>query len=72
MNIQVSSHALDTPDLRLTMNIMQTEAAEQNRADFIQDLKEAVFAHRDAPLTREAKKDLEMRIRGLIKDLDYF
>lgn len=72
MNKQVSSYELNTPDLRLIMNTTSTKAAEENRADFIQDLREAVFAHRDAPLTREARKDLEMKIQDLIRDLDYF
>lgn len=42
----------------------------ENKAAFIEDLCEAVMSYR-ADLSSENKKDLELKISDLIRDLDY-
>jgi hypothetical protein len=45
-------------------------AANINRAAFIEDLNEAVMSYRP-DLSDAQKKDLDLRISDLIRDLDY-
>jgi len=45
-------------------------ASLNNTAAFIADLKEAVMIYR-SDLSDENKKDLDLRISDLIRDLDY-
>jgi len=45
-------------------------AQEENRVAFIDDLREAVLVYRSS-LSNEHKKDLDLRISDLIRDLDY-
>lgn len=48
----------------------EQEPRQQNRADFIEDLREAVYARR-VDISESEKKDLEARISCLIEDLNY-
>ena len=43
---------------------------QQNYEDFIEDLRESIYAHR-GNLSELQKKDLEARISCLIEDLNY-
>jgi hypothetical protein len=45
-------------------------AHTENTAAFIEDLKEAVMLYR-SDLSNEQRKDLDLRISDLIRDLDY-